>query len=695
MLAIGVDIGGTFTDIVGVTTDGQLMFVKVSTTPGNLVEGVRHGVEKLLQQGHCSPDQVTRFIHGTTVATNAILERKGAVIGLLATEGLEDVLDMGRQRRSRMYDLDMRPETPGFLAPRRRRIGIHERIDGNGQVVIPLDEVQVVDAVRSLRARYGIQAVAVCYLFSFKNPVHEWRTRDLIQAILPEVRISLSCAVNPTYREYERTCLTAFDAYLRPVVEGYIQQLERALAGMGIGAGLHVMQSRGGVTSARIAIDRPVTLVLSGPAAGVLGGAFAAERSGYTHAITLDMGGTSCDVALVQDGRPLFSSAGRIGPYPLRLPMIDISTIGAGGGSLAWLDAGGGLHVGPQSAGSEPGPVCYGRGGTEATVTDASLLLGYLNPHSFAAGEMTLDYDAAVHALEKVAKPLSLSPLDAAYGIHRVVNARMADQIRLVSVRRGYDPRHFALVLLGGAGPVHGGILAAELAIPTVIVPETPGVLSALGLLVANIEHEQAMTLGLHGRDVTVEVLARAFEPLEGQCWRRMQGDHVAPEQVTILRSAEVRYVGQSYELEVPIDGPLDAAVIGRIEAAFHTQHERVYGHSNPGSAVEIVNLRAVFVAPLSKPLLSRERPEGDVRSAQTGVRRAYFGRYVGVMETTIYARERLPVGGTILGPAIVEQADSTVVIYPGHQGRLDRAGNLIVTYGERCSVGSSTCKAR
>ncbi len=680
MLAIGVDIGGTFTDIVGVTTAGRLVFAKVSSTPGDLVEGVRRGVERLLHQIESRPDQVTRFIHGTTVATNAILERKGAIIGLLATEGFEDVLEMGRQRRSRMYDLDMDAETPVFLAPRRRRLGIRERIDRDGQVLVPLDEAQVRDAVRILQVRFGIQAVAVCYLFSFKNPAHERRTKQLIQEMFPELPVSLSSEVDPTYREYERTCLTAFDAYLRPVVEGYIRQLGEALAGMGVGAGLHVMQSRGGVTSARLALDRPVTMVLSGPAAGVLGGAFAAERSGLTDVITLDMGGTSCDVALVRNGRPLFSSEGRIGAYPLRLPMIDVSTIGAGGGSLAWLNAGGGLHVGPHSAGAEPGPACYGRGGTEPTVTDASLVLGYLNPQGFAGGDMDLDYDAAVRALEKVAKPLGMSPLEAAYGVHRVVNSRMADQIRLVSVRKGYDPRHFALVLLGGAGPVHGGVLAAELAISTVVVPETPGVLSALGLLVANIEHEQATTLGRRAKDLTVHDLIRAFEPLEQECWRRMQADRAAPEQVTIVRSAEMRYVGQSYELEVPIDGPLDATVIGRLETAFHARHEQVYGHSDPTSEVEVVNLRAVLVSPLPTPGLQPAHGVADVRAAQIGLRRAYFGREGGV-ETTVYGRDRLPVGGELIGPAIVEQADTTVVIYPGHVAKLDCAGNLIIKH--------------
>jgi N-methylhydantoinase A len=682
MLAIGVDIGGTFTDIVGALEDGHLVFTKVSSTPGNLVDGVRRGVEKLLQQVRGSTGRVTRFIHGTTVATNAILERKGALIGLLATEGFEDVLEMGRQRRSRMYDLDMDPETPAFLAPRRRRMGIRERLDRDGTVLCALDERQVIETVRALKAQYTIQAVAVCYLFSFKNPVHEHRTRELIREHFPELPVSLSCEVDPTYREYERTCLTAFDAYLRPVVERYIRQLEGALAGMGVGAGLHVMQSRGGVTSARLATDRPVTMVLSGPAAGVLGGAFAAERSGIGQVITLDMGGTSCDVALVQDGRPLFSSEGRIDLYPLRLPMIDVSTLGAGGGSLAWLDAGGGLHVGPQSAGAEPGPACYGRGGTEPTVTDASLVLGYLNPDGFAGGEMTLQADAAVRALERIAKPLGMTPLEAAYGIHRVVNARMADQIRLVSVRKGHDPRHFALVLMGGAGPVHGGVLAADLAIPTVIVPETPGVLSALGLLVANIEHERATTLGMRAKDTTLQDLIRAFEPLEQECWRRMQADRVAPEQVTVLRSAEARYLGQSYELEVPIVGVLDQQVVGRIEAAFHARHEQVYGHSSPGAEVEIVNLRAVLASPLPKPVLRQDLAVGGTHAAQIGVRRAYFGRERGLSEAPIYARERLPMGDELIGPAIVEQADTTIVIYPGQRARLDQAGNLLMTPG-------------
>ena len=380
MLEIAIDIGGTFTDIVCLQDQQRLCLTKVPTTPYDLVQGVRQGVARVLALAGQPATAVERFIHSTTIATNAILEQKGAITGILMTAGFEDVLEIGRQKRSQMYDLFLDPETPSFLAPRRQRVGIRERLDAEGNVLQPLDEAQVVQAVATLRQLYGLQSVAVCYLFSFINPAHELRTRELIVQNFPDLTVSLSSEIDPVFREYERVCVTAFDAYVRPTVAVYMQRLAEALSAMGIRATLQVMQSRGGLTSVQTATERPVTMLLSGPASGVIGGRFAGEQSHLRDLITLDIGGTSCDVALVREGKPLLSREGRIARYPLRVPMVDVSTVGAGGGSLAWLDRSGGLHVGPQSAGADPGPACYGRGGTVPTVTDASVVLGYLNP---------------------------------------------------------------------------------------------------------------------------------------------------------------------------------------------------------------------------------------------------------------------------------------------------------------------------
>src|SRR5881397_3820333 len=458
-----------------------------------------------------------------------------------------------------MYDLEMEVETPTFLVPRRRRIGVRERLDARGAVLVPLDEDQVRAEVAALRAQ-GVQAVAVCYLFSFVNPAHERRTREICREVAPELSVSLSCEVDPTFREYERLCVTAFDAYLGPVVKRYLAGLADTLRGLGVPGVPLIMRSRGGIVSAALAAQQPVTLFLSGPAGGVIGAGFAAERSGVRDFVSLDMGGTSNDVALVREGKPLLAGEGSIGPYPVRTPMVDVNSIGAGGGSIAWIDAGGGLRVGPRSAGAEPGPACYGRGGDDATVTDASVVLGYLNPARFAGGALALDVGAAERAVAAIAKRLGVDTVSAAAGIHRVINARMADQMRLVTIKRGYDPRQFSLVVLGGAGPVHGAALAAEMGMAEVLVPEAPGVLAAFGLLAAAIEHHHARTLHCRADDVDLDAVNRCLAELDeaGRAWMREEGVPLAG--VEVSYAADMRYVGQAYELEVAIDAPMSPA---------------------------------------------------------------------------------------------------------------------------------------
>jgi N-methylhydantoinase A len=680
MLEIAIDIGGTFTDVVCLQDQQRLWLAKVPSTPHDLVQGVRQGVIRVLEVSGQPASAVERFIHSTTVATNAILEHKGAVTGVLMTAGFEDALEIGRQKRSNMYDLFLDAETPVFLAPRRQRVGIRERLDASGTVLHPLDEPQVLDAVTMLRQQYGVQSLAVCYLFSFMNPVHELRTRELIAAHFPDLAVSLSSEVDPVFREYERVCVTAFDAYVRPIVAAYMQRLAAALAGMGISAHLQVMQSRGGLTTVHTVTQRPVTMLLSGPASGVIGGRFAGEQSQFDNLLTLDMGGTSCDVALVKEGKPLLSREGRMARYPLRIPMVDVNTVGAGGGSLAWIDSSGGLRVGPQSAGADPGPACYGRGGEAPTVTDASVVLGYLNPDYFAGGELCLQAAAAQRAIERLAAQLQMTPVALASGIHRIINTRMADEMRLVSVRRGYDPRQFALVLLGGAGPVHGGRLARMLSIPTVIVPATPGVLSAFGLLVASAEHDHTRTFAAKAQEVDLARLERLFEELERLGQEKMQRDRVPAQLVQVARSADLRYVGQSYELEVPLQLALGTASIPQAVSDFHALHQQVYGHSRPLHPVEFVNIRTVHRAPLPRPRLSSGTVTGSLEAACKGQRPAYFDEYQTYRDTPVYTRHLLPVGAELSGPALIEQPDTTTVVYPDQHCRVDAAGNLSIS---------------
>jgi len=528
--------------------------------------------------------------------------------------------------------------------------------------------------VQALRAQ-AVQAIAVCYLFSFVNPAHERRTREIVTELAPEISVSLSSDVDPTFREYERLCVTAFDAYLGPVVKRYLAGLADTLRGLGVPGVPLIMRSRGGIVSAALAAQQPVTLFLSGPAGGVIGAGFAAGRSGVRDFVSLDMGGTSNDVAMVREGKPLLASEGAIGPYPVRTPMVDVNTIGAGGGSIAWIDAAGGLRVGPRSAGAEPGPACYARGGDEATVTDASVVLGYLNPARFADGAMTLDVAAAERAVAAIGRRLGVHPVAAAAGIHRVVNARMADQIRLVTIKRGYDPRQFSLVVLGGAGPVHGAALAEEMGMAEVLVPEAPGVLAAFGLLAAAIEHHHARTLQARTDVADLGAINRCLAELDEAGRARMREEGVPAQEVRVTYAADTRYMGQAYELEVPIAAPVTADAVPGIVAAFHAVHERVYGYARTQQPVEFVNFRAVHTFPLPRPVVApAPRAHGTLDEARIGERRAYFGAFV---STAIYERARLPLGARLAGPAIVEQTDTTTVIPPGVTALVDEAGNL------------------
>ena len=441
---IGVDTGGTFTDVICRRDGHPDMVLKVPSTPSEPSKAVMSGLRQILKAAGGEMSAVRRFVHGTTVAANAVLERKGAKSGLITTNGFADVLEIGRQMRTDIYELELEPETPVFLAPGARRAGVIERVSSEGEILKSLDEHSLGKAIATLRAE-GVTSIAVCFLFSFLNPTHERRVRDIIEVEYPDISVSLSSDVDPAFREYERTVVTAFDAYTKPVLRDYLGELDAALSKNGVVAPLQVMQSRGGISAASTATKRPVRLFLSGPAAGVIGGSKVGQAAGENNLITVDIGGTSCDIALVAQGRPLVRPEGRIDGYPVRVPMVDVNAMGSGGGSIAWLDAAGGLRVGPQSAGADPGPACYGRDGKFATVTDASITLGFLNPDYFAGGIVPLDRELAEQAIrETIAVPLSMTVEQAALGIHQVVNAQMAEGMRQVSIRQGHDPRDFS-----------------------------------------------------------------------------------------------------------------------------------------------------------------------------------------------------------------------------------------------------------
>ena len=705
---IGVDVGGTFTDVVCVRDGRPPLVFKVPSTPANPGEAALAAIERLAAEG-VEPGALTQLAHGTTVATNAVLERKGGRLGIITTEGFRDTLEIGRQMRREMYEVRLDPQTPVFLAPRAMRIGVKERIGPAGEVIEPLDEASVRDALDRLVAA-GAECIAVCLLFSFVNPEHERRVREIARAEHPELEISLSSEVDPAFREYERTAVTAFDAYIKPTVGRYLADLARRLDDAGVPAPLQIMQSRGGLASADIARGRPVRLFLSGPAAGVIGGQATGTAAGHDDLITLDVGGTSSDIALVSGAKPLIRSEGVIDGFPVRVPMVDVNAIGAGGGSIAWIDDAGGLRVGPRSAGSDPGPACYARGGREPTVTDASVVLGYLDPRYFAGGAIDLDADRARDAIAaRIAEPLGLGIEDAAAGIHQVVNAQMAEGIRLVSVRQGFDPREFTLVAMGGAGPLHACALAADLAITRVVVPRHPGVLSAAGLLAAPIEHEVSIAYAEPLAGPAMAPVRRIVAELDAAGRKLMEREGLSPdEDVDILHFADVCHIGQGYHLEVAFEPGADDA-LERLYADFLAAHERVHGHAVDAPA-RFVNLRAVHRqrlpgTPAAASGAGRETGGRDVPAAPTalagprssqagrrlrgnGARRAVrFPDEPAPVETRIVARDSLTAGDHLAGPAIVEQDDTTTLIPPGWKALAGDGGIMTLTPNQPMSV--------
>jgi N-methylhydantoinase A len=682
MKRIGVDTGGTFTDsVIWDEEKGLVGSAKASSNKADPAGAVLAAITKL--DGAAGTD-VRYLIHGTTVATNATLERSGPRIGMICTAGFRDVLEIARLTRSpeEIYDLRAAPQLP--LIRRRDRLEIVERIDVHGEVVTPMDESSVVEAARVL-ARRGINSVAVCLLHSYVNSAHEKAVRDILAREMPGASISISSEVLPEFREYERSSTTALNAYLAPVVSGYLRRLQQAVTSWSNSARLWVMQSNGGVASAARAAQLPVTLLLSGPSGGVVAGRHLIDQAGLRNGITIDMGGTSFDVCLLPDSAIPMTHERHVMDMPVKVPSVDILTIGAGGGSIGWVDAAGQFRVGPQSAGATPGPACYGRGGEEPTVTDANLVLGVLGSTQRLGGEVTLDPDLAHRSCELLGRKLGMGALEVAWGIRRIVNAAMAGATRAVSVGRGYDPRDFSLIAFGGAGPMHAVDIAAELEIPAILVPAVPGCLSAVGLVVSDVTHDYVVTHLSPVADKLEGVLDRQFADLIRGAHAELASEGIEEKRHDLFLALDMRYIGEQFSVSVPIDGR-GAGWLAATTTAFHALHERLYGFGVPDEPVEVVNIRLRAIGRLHRGEHGTGARGGEParRAAPVATRLVGFGPGKDELyQVPVYARETLVSGTRFAGPAIVEQSDSTLLVPPRRSVRADAYGNLLIEVGK------------
>jgi N-methylhydantoinase A len=648
---LGVDVGGTFTDLVALS-QGRLITAKVPSTPQDQSAGVMNSIET----SEIEPGAVDALAHGMTVATNALLERRGARTALVTTEGFRDIIEIARQNRPSLYDLSQ--DRPPPLVPRGLRFTVKERMGPQGEISA-LDEESLEEVVSSIKEA-EVEAAAVCLLFAFMHPDHERRIGEALREELPEVHVSLSSEVLPEFREYERFSTTTADAYLAPKLAAYLKNLAGKAEEAGVPSPL-IMQSSGGVVGIDDAIADAAGCLLSGPAGGVVGAAYVGGLGEYQNLLTFDMGGTSTDVATIIDGEAQTTTETVVAGLPIKLPMVDIHTVSAGGGSIAWADAGGALRVGPHSAGAEPGPAAYGQGGEEPTVTDANLFLGYLADEATLGGEVVLQRELSEKALSSLGEKLGLDAQEAALGIVRVANAEMVRALRVISVERGLDPREFALLAFGGAGGMHACALAEELGMETVLVPRAGGVLSALGLAISDLRHDYVSPYLVGLENVEKEEFEKKFEKMESSASEDLEDPEYD-------RRADLRYRGQSFELTVEADS------LEKLEERFHAAHEQRYGYRMDDESVELVNLRLISTVPVEKPELDEPEPEGE---AESGTREANFdGEW---QEVAVLDRERMGKGSEVSGPAIVEFKESTCVVRPGWRGAVDGVGTLVL----------------
>ena len=700
MYRLGYDIGGTFTDLILVDdASGAAHTAKVPSTPPAPADGALDGLRRLTRAAGVAPAAVRYLAHGSTVALNAILEGTTARVGLLTTAGFRDVLEIGRLTRvpesgnpeAALYDTQY--DKPPPLVPRYLRLGVAERIDATGEVLTPLREASVAAAVATLR-RLRVEVVAVCLLHAYANPAHERLVADYCARHYPELAVCLSSEVLPQYREYERVSSTVLNAAVMPILDRYLGEMERRLREAGFHAPLHVMQGMGGVMGSAAARRRCIHTAVSGPVGGVLGGAYIARHAGLGDVVTLDMGGTSTDVSLIRAGEPEITSGGSLGGYPLSIPMIGLNYIGAGGGSIAWLDPGGILRVGPRSAGAVPGPVCYGRGGTQPTVTDANLVLGRLDPDHALGGSITLDPRAAQRSIAQLGHRLGMQPLQVALGIVRVANANMIRAIRVISVDRGHDLREFALIAFGGAGPLHAGRLALELNIPRVIVPPQPGVLSALGLLVADARTDYVQSVLRAADRVDPAELEHGFADLEQQAHAWLTDQGIDGGRQNTVRALDMRYRGQGHEVTVPVAGQrFGADALQDAVRDFHRLHERMFTHAAYDEPTEIVNLRVLGVGEIAKPRLpelDNAHTASDGAPAEHASRELLFEGAAEFRRCAVFRRRDLRRGMRLPGPAVVEQDDTTTIVYPGQEAAVDRFANLIIAPAPAAVAGAA-----
>ncbi len=690
MYRVGVDIGGTFTDLVALSDDGELINIKVPSTPLAPEKGVVEALVELLAE--VSPDEIDVVVHATTIATNALLGQKGLSLpktALITTRGFRDIIEIGRQRRPRLYDIFFTKPRP--LVERRYRYEVTERIGPRGEVIKPLSTSEVEDAVKDM-LKEGVEAAAIGFLNSYVNPAHELEAKRVLQEMAPSLHVTASCEISPEYREYERISTAVVNSVLKPIVSLYVKRLESELRSLGVMAPLYVMQSNGGMASTGVVSEAPVTVVESGPAAGVIAAAFYSRALGVSNVISFDMGGTTAKAGSIFRGTPEqvaeYEVAGEIhkgrvvkgSGYPVRFPFIDLVECSAGGGTIAWVDKGGALRVGPVSAGADPGPACYGQGGEDPTITDANLLLGRLNPRYLLGGRKRIYRELAEKAFrEKICELLGADLTEAAIAVIELANTEMSKILRIVSVERGYDPRDFSMIAFGGAGPMHACALAEELDVKEVVIPPNPGLFSALGLLAADFQHDFTKAVMSRASELEPASVEEVFRELEERGSRILEEEGVSQSQMSFIRKLDLRYIGQAYELTVPASSPFDKRALEQVIEAFHRRHEEVYGYAAREEEVYVVNARVTAVGIVRKPKLKRYVAGGSQPPAQAVIeeREAYFSR--GYERCKVYQREKLKPGNTIEGPAVIEQYDSTTVVHPSFQATVDEFSNLVL----------------
>ena len=674
---LGIDVGGTFTDLLLFNDDsGAIQLLKTPSTPEDQSIGILHGIEQILAESGTAPAAIQSLLHGTTVSTNIVLEEKGAKVGLIVTENFEQILHMARSQTPGPLAGWMIMIKPDPLADLEVTRGVPERVDSRGQVVTPLDESAVRVAVGELAAA-GVESITVSLLHAYANPAHEERIRAIIRDMGIDVPISLSSEILPEFREYERTLVAVMNAYVRPAMRRYLANFEEKLANIQFSPHVSIIRSDGGVMSVERASESPVHTMLSGPAGGVSGAAFVAGLAGHPEALGFDMGGTSTDVSLIRDGKPTISRQTSLGYYPIKIPSVEVHSVGAGGGSIAHVPMTGALRVGPESAGAVPGPACYGKGGDQPTVTDANVVLGRLPP-ALLGGEMRLDVKAAEDAVQKIARAIGLDTYQAAQGILDIVNENMFGALRLLTVQKGLDPRDFALVAFGGAGPMHGNALGILAGCFPVIVPPTPGVLSALGFLYSDVKNEFAQTFIRNLDDVQGEQIRDVLSALGQQARTWLQEEGIEEARQTLHYEVDVRYFRQGYEfsLDVRLEGLANGG-LGDIADRFGAAHERLYGFRLE-QPVELVNLRSVGTGAVPKvPSPKFERGDADAAAAVVEQHRVFFdGNF---LTANIYDRSLLTAGNRVTGPAVIMQKDTTTVVHPGHVGEVDEYLNILI----------------